>query len=61
MTNRIQAPLNEGVGLKIPGRSAAHENPQWYELDTDDLIEDPDSEAADLLPTARYRSVPEGL
>ena len=52
------APLDEGAGYEIPKRNVAHEDPQWYELDTDDQIEDPDQEPVDLLPTERHRRVP---
>jgi hypothetical protein len=57
-TDRVQAPLTEGVGLVFPVRNPAHADPQWYECDLDDPIEDPDSPAFDPLPTARHREVP---
>lgn len=60
-TDRVQAPLNEGVGLVLPGRNPAHADPEWYQRDLDDEIEDPDMPAFDPLPTERHRKVPEGL
>lgn len=57
-TDRIQAPRSEGIGLKIPVRNPAHEDPSWYECDLDDEIEDPDAEPFDPLPTERHRTVP---
>jgi len=61
MTDRVQAPLGEGVGLRIPERNPAHADPQWYEMDLDDPIEDPDEPALDPLPTERHRSIPAAL
>jgi hypothetical protein len=55
---RIQAPRSEGVGLKLPERNPAHEDPQWFEKDLDDEIEDPDVEPEHPLPTERHRRVP---
>ena len=55
---RHMAPAGEGAGYEIPKRNVAHEDPQWYELDTDDEIEDPDAEFVDPLPTERHRTVP---
>lgn len=48
----------EGVGLKIPPRDPAHADPQWYEMDLDDPIDDPDADLLDPLPTSRHRNVP---
>lgn len=42
----------------VPARNPAHEHPQWFELDLDDEIEDPDAPFVDPLPTERHRSVP---
>lgn len=58
-TERIQAPRSEGIGLKFPERNIAHEDPQWYELDLDDQIEDPDEPDLDPLPTERHRAIPD--
>ena len=56
--DRVQAPLSEGVGLKFPARNPAHADPEWYQRDLDDQIEDPDVEPVDPLPTERHRTVP---
>jgi hypothetical protein len=58
VTDRLQAPLSEGVGLRFPKRNPAHADPDWYQRDLDDQWEDPDVEPADLLPTERHRTVP---
>jgi hypothetical protein len=59
MTERNQAPLNEGVGLRLPlERHPGHEHIQWYELDLDDAYDDPDTEPVEILTTARHREVP---
>lgn len=55
---RVSAPRSEGIGLKLPERNPAHEDPQWYECDLDEAIEDPDVEPDDPLPTERHRRVP---
>lgn len=60
-TKRVQASLREGAGYRIPERNPAHADPDWYQLDKDDLIEDPDEPFVDPLPTARHRSVPTDL
>lgn len=57
-TGRVSAPLTEGVGLVIPLRNPAHADPEWYQRDLDDEIEDPDTPMLDPLPTARHREVP---
>jgi len=41
-------------------KNPAHEDPQWFELDLDDDLEDPDAEPVDPLPTERYRRIPDG-
>jgi hypothetical protein len=56
--DRHMAPLTEGVGLVFPARNPAHADPQWYECDLDDPIEDPDAPDIDPLPTERHRTVP---
>jgi hypothetical protein len=61
MTDRVSAPLSEGVGLRVPPRNPAHADPEWFQRDLDDQIEDPDAPAPDPLPTERHRKVPEGL
>lgn len=55
---RISAPATEGIGLVWPARDPAHADPEWYQRDLDDEINDPDTECADPLPTARHRRVP---
>ena len=48
-----------GGGL-VPARNPAHEDPEWFECDLDDEIEDdPDAPFVDPLPTERHRRVPE--
>jgi len=50
----------EGVGLPpAPPRDPAHANPQWFELDSDEEIDDPDAPAIDPLPTERHRRIPD--
>lgn len=56
--DRHQAPRSEGIGLKIPSRNPAHEDPEWFQRDLDDQWEDPDVEPDDPLPTERHRTVP---
>lgn len=51
----------EGVGYGVPKRDPAHADPEWFQLDKDDPIEDPDVAFFDPLPTERHRKVPEGL
>lgn len=48
----------EDEGYVIPARDPAHADPQWFELDADDEIEDPDTPFVDPLPTDRHRRVP---
>jgi hypothetical protein len=58
-SGRVQAPAGEGAGygpLPRP-RNPAHGDPNWYQLDTDDAIEDPDEAIIDPLPTPRHRNV----
>lgn len=57
-TDRVQAPADEGVGITLPERNPAHADPNWYQLDLDDQIEDPDEPEFDPLPTERHRIVP---
>lgn len=59
MGDRIIARRDEGVGIRFCDRDPAHSDPRWYELDTDDAIEDPDEPWSDPLPTARHREVPD--
>jgi hypothetical protein len=47
--------------MRVSPRNPAHADPQWYEMDLDDPIEDPDQPTLDPLPTERHRKVPEGL
>jgi hypothetical protein len=49
----------EGVGLVIPKRNPAHADPEWYQRDLDDELEDPDTPWLDPLPTERHRRVPD--
>lgn len=55
---RVQAPLNEGIGLKLPERDPSHEDPDWFQRDLDEPESD-DPEGLDPLPTERHRQVPE--
>lgn len=49
----------DGVGLKLPGpRDPAHEDPEWFQRDLDQPIDDPDAPDVDPLPTERHRTVP---
>ena len=43
---------------RVPQRNPAHADPQWFECDLDDEIEDPDAPDLDPLPTERHRRVP---
>jgi len=52
------APSDEGAGYVIPPRDPAHEHIQWFELGTDEDLNDPDTPFVDPLPTPRHRSVP---
>jgi hypothetical protein len=56
---RVSAPRSEGVGLELPKRNPAHADPEWYQRDLDEEIEDPDEPWLDPLPTERHRSIPE--
>ncbi len=49
----------EGAGYEIPSRNPAHADPEWFQCDLDDEIEDPDAPFYDPLPTPRHRQVPE--
>lgn len=61
-TDPVQVGWSEGVGFALPGpRNPAHSDPEWYQRDLDDQIEDPDEPYIDRLPTERHRKVPEGL
>jgi hypothetical protein len=53
------APYGEGIGLVLPGRNPAHADPEWYQRDLDDPIEDPDVPYVDPLPTERHRRIPD--
>jgi hypothetical protein len=59
MTDRVQAPLNEGAGYTIPPRDPAHADPEWFQKGTDEDLNDPDLPVVELLPTERHRRVPE--
>lgn len=49
------------MGIRAPERNPAHADPDWYQRDLDDPIEDPDEPFYDWFPTERHRKVPEGL
>lgn len=53
---RVQAPANEGTGIKFPVRDPLHEDPQWYERDLDDALDLLDLDPTPL--TDRQRRVP---
>lgn len=57
--DRVQAPYGEGAGYRIPPRDPAHENPEWFQLGTDEDLNDPDGPFVDPLPTERHRQIPE--
>lgn len=59
--SRVSALISEGIGAVIPPRNPAHADPDWFQRDLDDEIEDPDTEFVDPLPTERHRKVPKGL
>lgn len=44
--------------MEFPPRNPAHADPDWFQLDLDDEIEDPDGPWLDPLPTPRHREVP---
>lgn len=52
------APADEGIGIKRPERDLAHADPDWYQRDLDEQIEDPDEADVTPLPTPRHRSLP---
>lgn len=54
----VTARKDEGVGLVLPERHAAHADPDWYQQDLDDAVVDPDVEPFDPLPTERHRNIP---
>jgi hypothetical protein len=59
-TDRIIAPLSEGIGLgPPPERHPGHEHIQWFELDLDDEFDDPDEEPVELFPTERHWRIPD--
>ena len=49
---------NPFVGL-VPVRDPAHADPEWFQCDLYDEVDDPDAPFVDPLPTERHRSVPE--
>lgn len=49
---------DDGVGLTFPERELAHEDPEWFQRDLDQPIEDPDDEQPHPLPTERHYRVP---
>jgi hypothetical protein len=55
---RISAPRSEGIGLRFPPRDPDHEDPEWFQLDLDELESD-DDEGVDPLPTERHRVIPD--
>ncbi|MCH9836338.1 hypothetical protein K0U83_11785 [bacterium] len=46
------------MGYVIPVRNPAHADPEWFQTDLDDAIEDPDAPFIDPLPTDRHKRVP---
>jgi hypothetical protein len=58
-TDRVMAWRWEGAGYVIPERNPAHADPNWFQLDLDDPIEDPDEPWLDPLPTQRHRQIPD--
>jgi hypothetical protein len=60
-TERVMAWPWEVAGYgPLPGeRNPAHADPEWYQRDLDDDIEDPDEPFIDPLPTPRHRQVPQ--
>lgn len=53
-------PTSETVGLpKLPPRDPAHEDPEWFQRDLDDEINDPDEPYIDKMPTERYFRIPD--
>lgn len=58
MTDRVQAPLNEGAGYYIPPRDPAHSDPQWFEKGTDEDFNDPDLAPLEVLLTPRHKAIP---
>lgn len=60
MGDRVIAERWEVVGYgPMPPRNPAHADPEWYQRDLDDEIEDPDVPWRDPLPTERHRTVPD--
>lgn len=51
-------PRMEGEGPGLTPRDPAHADPDWFQLDKDDAIDDPDAPDYDPLPTERHRRVP---
>lgn len=43
------------VGLRLPVRHPDHSDPEWFQLDLDDEVDD---EPFDPLPTTRHRTLP---
>lgn len=57
MSDRVQAPLDEGAGYVIEPRDPAHSDPQWFELGLDDVLNDPDWPWVEWLLSERHRRV----
>lgn len=49
---------DDSWGPVVPARDPAHEDPQWFELGSDEDLNDPDMPFVDPLPTERHRTVP---
>jgi hypothetical protein len=59
-TGRVTAELWEVAGYgPMPARNPAHADPEWFQCDLDDEIEDPDEPWLDPLPTLRHRQIPD--
>lgn len=58
MTDRVQAPASEGVGMEFPERQAdCGGRPSWYPFQVN--VCDVDDPELDPLPTDRHRELPE--
>ena len=48
----------DGWLFRVPARNPAHADPEWFQRDLDEPIEDPDTPMIDPLPTDPHRRVP---